>query len=235
MLDLKYTENGLDMARLSFKENSFLGRLKARPKVISILPMFAKERAEVERFIIDVYAEKYGAKIEVHYPVLMSVRDENGKILAATGFRSAEDDVLFLEQYLNAPIEFVLKTPRSEIVEIGNLASDGGGASLYLFAALAAYLNYKGFSKAVMTSTDFLERRLRHMGLNPKRHVKADPALLLYDGENWGSYYDTQPHVLSGSISIGYKKLQKQLGAEYTECRPRLFPRLHYKEGCRVI
>lgn len=231
MLNLQYSENGLHTGQLSFSNTYFFGKLAARASVISILPAFAKDRETVERFITDIYAKSYGAKINIHYPVLMSVSDEEGKLLAATGFRSASDEPLFLEQYLDASVENVLSVPRSQIVEIGNLASDGGGASLYLFAALAAYLNYKGFSQAVVTSTDFLERRFKQMGLTPKRHAKANPALLLSAGEDWGSYYDTQPHVISGSVEHGYKRLQSQLGAEYHELRPRLFPRLHYKSG----
>jgi len=229
MLNLAYSENGLQTGQLSFRKDGMLSALRAKPSTVSIVPAFSKDREAVEHFITDIYAKAYGAHIHVHYPVLMSVRDETGKILAATGFRPAADEPLFLEQYLDAPIERVLQSPRAQIVEIGNLASDGGGASLYLFAALAAYLNYKGFTQAVVTSTDFLERRFRQMGLQPKRHAKADLALLLSDGENWGTYYDTQPHVISGSVAQGYKRLQKQLGAEYTDCRPRLFPRLHYK------
>lgn len=229
MLNLAYSENGLQTGHLSFRKGSLLGGLRAKPSTVSITPAFSKDRETVERFITDIYAKAYGAHIHVHYPVLMSVRDEEGYILAATGFRPASEEPLFLEQYLNAPVQDVLQTPRKQVVEIGNLASNGGGASLYLFAALAAYLDYKDFTQAVVTSTDFLERRFRQMGLQPKRQAKADPALLLSEGENWGSYYDTQPHVISGSVSQGYKRLQKQLGAAYTDCRPRLFPRLHYK------
>ncbi len=231
MINLQYSENGFQTGSLSFSKDRMLSHLKIRPSHISIVPVFSKDRDAVEAFIKHIFAHAYGARIEVHYPILMSVRDESGKILAATGFRPATAEPLFLEQYLSAPVEDILKTPREQIVEIGNLASDGGGASLYLFAALAAYLNYKGFTKAVVTSTDFLERRFHQMGLQPKRHAKADPALLLSDGENWGTYYDTQPRVISGSVAEGYKRLQTQLGAEYKDCRPRLFPRLHYKEG----
>jgi Thermostable hemolysin len=231
MLQLQYNENGLNTGHLSFNRSAFLSRLTARPSLVSIVPAFAKDREAVERFITDIYARSYGAKIKIHYPVLMSVRDEEGKLLAATGFRSAKNENLFLEQYLAQPIEGVLKTSRDKIVEIGNLASDGGGASLYLFAALAAYLNHNEFTHAVVTSTDFLEKRFHEMGLRPKRHAKAHPELLLEKGEDWGTYYDTAPHVLSGSIDEGYKRLQKQLGVEYHDNRPRLFPRLHYKIG----
>lgn len=231
MISLQYSENGFQTGSLSFSKDTLFGHLKVRASLISIVPAFAKDRDAVETFIKGIYAHAYGALIDVHYPILMSVRDESGKILAATGFRPATAEPLFLEQYLGAPVEEILETPREQIVEIGNLASDGGGASLYLFAALAAYLNYKGFTQAVVTSTDFLEHRFHQMGLQPKRHAKANPALLLSDGENWGTYYDTQPRVISGSVAQGYKRLQKQLGAEYKDCRPRLFPRLHYKGG----
>ena len=231
MLNLAYNENGLQTGQLSLKKDQLLNTLRAKPSTVSIVAAFSKDRDAVENFITDIYARSYGAHIHVHYPILMSVRDEHGQILAATGFRSAVNETLFLEQYLDAPVEQTLDSQRAQIVEIGNLASDGGGASLYLFAALAAYLNYQGFTQAVATSTDFLERRFRQMGLQPKRHAKADPSLLLCDGENWGTYYDAQPHVISGSVKHGYKRLQKQLGAHYTDYRARLFPRLHYKGG----
>ena len=229
MFNMKYSENGLLTGQLSFRKAARLRQISAKPSTVSILLAADKDRLEVENFIKDVYANAFGAKIDVHYPVLMSVRDEDGRILAATGFRPARDSALFLEQYLDAPIETVLATPRAQIVEIGNLASIGGGASLFLFAALAAYLHHNQYTQAVVTSTAYLERRFKLIGLKPQRHSKADPALLLSDGEDWGSYYDTQPHVISGAIVQGYKKLQQQLGIEYTDCRPRLFPRLHYK------
>lgn len=229
MLNLQYDEDGLHTGFLSLKRDGFLARLKAQPKIVSIVGSFTKDREIVEDFIRDIYARSYDAAIRVRYPVLMSVRDENGKILAATGFRLAAEEPLFLEQYLSAPIEDMIKTPREHIVEIGNLASDGGGASLFLFAALSAYLNYKGYTQAVVTSTEMLERRFRQMGLRPQRHAKATPALLSGNGENWGTYYESQPHVVSGSVEEGYKRLQRQLGAVYQDCRPRLLPRLHYK------
>lgn len=231
MLNLLYDENGLRTGQLIFNKDTALKALRVRPAIVSIVPHFSDDRKAVEDFIRRIYAEAYQAKIDIHYPVLMSVRDEFGTLLAATGFRPAADGPLFLEQYLHAPIEDVLHTPRGQIVEIGNLASEGGGASLYLFAALAAYLHHKGFTKAVATSTDFLEHRFKQMGLQPKRHAKADPDRLLGKNEDWGSYYNTQPHVISGSIDNGYKKLQDLLGVEYRDCAPRLFPRLHYKEG----
>ncbi|MCD8497062.1 MAG: thermostable hemolysin [Alphaproteobacteria bacterium] len=235
MLNLSYSENGLQTARLSFRKNAWLSHIKAKPSVVSIVPAFSQGRAEVENFITTIYAYAYGAYIHVHYPVLMSVRDDAGQILAATGFRCADDEPLFLEQYLTSPIDQVLQAPRGEIVEIGNLASQGGGASLYLFAALSAYLNHKGFTKAAVTSTDFLERRFRQMGLQPRRHAKADPALLLEEGENWGTYYDTQPHVIPVLWRKATNFCRKNWARNIPIAAPVFIPRLHYKGTPRVI
>lgn len=228
MLHLQYHENGFETGQLLMHKPRYLSGLSAKPSVISILPTFGKERQAVEDFIIKIYKQYYGAAIGVHYPILMSARNAEGQILAAVGFRSAADEPLFLEQYLRQPVETMLDTTRERIVEIGNLASDGGGASLFLFAALSVYLHNKGFEKAIMTGTDFLQKRFHAMGLKLTRHVAADASLLLKKDEDWGSYYDTQPHVLSGSIDKGYKHLQAKLGVEYQNS-PTLFSRLHYK------
>ena len=185
MFNLDYQEDGYSTGTLSLTEGAWMGRLNARPTVISIAPAFAKDSKAVEEFIIDTYAKAYGAKIGVHYPILMSVRDENGTILAALGFRYATGGDLFLEQYLTHPVEEILDTPRSTITEIGNLASSGGGASIFLFAALSAYLDGKGQTHAVITGTNFIEKRLRALGLKPICLAKANPDLLLRKDENW--------------------------------------------------
>lgn len=230
MFNLDYQEDGHSTGTLSLTEGAWMGKLDARPTVILITPSFAKDGKAVEDFITNTYADAYGAKIGVHYPVLMSVRDENGNILAALGFRYATNGPLFLEQYLSHAIEEILDTPRSAIAEIGNLASSGGGASVFLFAALSAYLDGKGQSHAVITGTNFIEKRLRALGLKPTRLAAANPDLLLRKDENWGTYYNTNPHVLAGQVGPGYLRLQKVLGATYTRNKSRLLPRLHYRE-----
>lgn len=231
MLNLFYNEEGLRKGALSFEKADFSRFFKADPALISIVPYFSADRLEVESFIKNIYAESYGAKIEIHYPVLMSVRDKTGTILAAVGFRPATVDPLFLEQYLEIPIEQTLSTPRGQIVEIGNLASAGGGASLFLFMALSAYLDHRGYTKGVITATRTIRKRLVNLGLNIETIGEADPERLGEEKEKWGSYYDTEPHVFVGDVHESYHILKKYFGAEYKESRPRLYPRLHYKTG----
>ncbi len=233
MLTLRYHENNLNTANLYLQEGRARRISSLKPSVVSITGLFEPERQRVENFIKAIYKQSYNADIEVNYPVLMSVRNEDNGILAAVGFRYANDEPLFLEHYTGKPIEKLLDCPRHEIVEIGNLASAGQGASAFLFAALASYLNNKGIRYAAITGTDFLHRYFERAGLKPRKICNADIHSVKNDRQDWGSYYDTQPRVLVGSVETGVRRLKAMLGAEFEECRPRLFPRLHHKKDLK--
>lgn len=235
MYAIDFTENSKKTAQLVFDQSVIKRITPLAPTVIDITSRFAPERLRVEKFIQNVYSRNYGADISVTYPVLMSVRDSGGDILAAVGFRPAVSEPLFLEQYTQEPIENVISrlaahaVPRCEIAEIGNLASKGKGASVFLFAAIASYLLHQGIYYATVTGTDQLHRRFKTMGLNP--HVVCDASLAKLKAEqrNWGSYYDTQPRVLVGSLEDSMQKLNDKLGACYLENGVMLFPRLHHR------
>ncbi len=230
MLKLSYQENDINTANLYLQQSQVERISKLLPSVVSITGLFAPERKRVESFIKQVYAKSYGADISVDYPMLMSVQNTEGKILATVGFRYAEKESLFLENYTEKPIEEVLKTKRSRIVEIGNLASDGKGASIFLFAALSSYLNSKSIEYASITGTDYLHSYFSKIGLSPQKICEAHLQPVQDGGQDWGTYYDTQPRVLVGSVENGVKRLKRLLGAEFEDCRPRLLPRLHYKD-----
>lgn len=233
MLRLQFQENNLNTANLYLQEGRVARLSPLTPSVVSITGLFEPERGRVEDFIKAVYKQSYNADIEVNYPVLMSVRNADGDILAAVGFRYAKDEPLFLEHYTKEPIEKLLDCLRHEVVEIGNLASAGQGASAFLFAALASYLNNKNIRYAAITGTDFLHRYFERAGLRPRKICDADVKAVQHDLQNWGSYYDMQPRVLAGSVETGVRRLKAMLGAEFEDCRPRLFPRLHYKQEGR--
>ena len=229
MIKLTYQENALNTASLYLQEGRARKISPLTPSVISITNLFEPERQRVEDFIRAIYKQSYNADITVNYPVLMSVRNAENDILAAVGFRYAKDEPLFLEQYTQEPIEKFLGCSRHEVVEIGNLASAGQGASAFLFAALASYLNNKNVLYAAITGTDFLHRYFERIGLQPRKICDADIDAVQESQKSWGSYYDTQPRVLVGSVETGVKRLKTMLGAEFKESRPRLYPRLHYK------
>ncbi len=211
------------------------------PSVIDITSRFAPERGRVETFIREVYRKSYNADIAVRYPTLMSVRNMDGEILAAAGFRMAHEEPLFLEQYTRAPIENVLtdvfsqNIMRDEVAEIGNLASHGKGASVFLFAAIASYLLSQGARYAAVTGTDQLHRRFELMGLKPHVVCDAGRDLLESEQKSWGTYYDTQPRVLTGSLESSMGQLNKRLGAIYQENGITVFPRIHKKPWFKGI
>ena len=75
----------------------------------------APSRQEVEHFIQQVYLSRYGAKVRGFAPTLLALR-EDATILAAAGYRSAARESLFLETYLEAPVEEMIGASRGEVV-----------------------------------------------------------------------------------------------------------------------
>lgn len=235
MHTLTFRKNGNNLAELAFNSETLKRVTALEPTVIDISSHMAPERARAEAFIADVYRRSYGAKIRVTYPTLMSVRNEDGHILAAVGFRRASEEPLFLEQYTREPIESVASrlygrsVRRDQIAEIGNLASEGRGASVFLFAAIASYLLRQGIGYATVTGTRQLHRRFATMGLDPHVVCAASLSALKEKQGDWGTYYDTEPRVLVGSLEYSMDRLNRTLGAVYSENGERLFPRLHFK------
>lgn len=228
-MKLSYQENNINTGDLYLTAKRVARMSPLTPSVVSITDRFSAERERVEEFIKSIYKNSYDADITVDYPILMSVRDQDGVILSALGFRYAKADSLFLERYTPKPIESHLSCARENIVEIGNLASAGQGASVFLFAALASYLNYKEIEFAAVTGTDFLHRYFKKIGLDPRKICDADNEAVAKEKQNWGSYYNTQPRVLVGSVPHGIKKIHRALGAEFQSNIPPLYSRLHHK------
>jgi hypothetical protein len=87
-----------------------------------------KARAEVEGFIHAVFKRAHSAEITQFMPQLVALRDQNGVLMAAFGWKKASEGPLFLEQYLDEPIESLISNTlhknisRSQITKIGNLA-----------------------------------------------------------------------------------------------------------------
>jgi len=204
-------------------------------KVIHISDPHRKERRRVEAFVEATYAKAYGSVIEAHYPTLMSVQDEAGVIFAAVGFRTAAEGPLFLEQYLDVPVEAAVAAAsvwhcrRETIVEIGHLASNGRGATVILFRALARYLQNLGCEVATATATRDLRQLFAKAGFATVELAPADAACLPDAGAKWGSYYQREPRVLAGAISAARAPLDAF--AARADGSRELHTRLHFRVG----
>jgi len=175
-------------------------------------------RREVEAFIQRIYAERYGAVLHSFAPVLVSLRDDH-RIVAAAGYRAATWGPLFLERYLDAPVEALLAAQvhappaRDGIVEVGHLASARAGEGRRLIRMLAPHLTSLGFLWVVSTLTKELWHLFLRIGVTPLALGVADPAVLGADARHWGSYYDHCPVVLAGDLPRTVRQLDRRRAA----------------------
>ncbi len=172
-------------------------------------------RAQVESFIHDVYARRYGAQVQHFAPILAFLRDATG-IVAAAGYREAHGSPLFLERYLKAPVETLLATSpsgapaRQTIVEVGHLAATRAGEGRRLILMLGVHLARQDFHWVVSTLTQELRMLFLRIGVTPLTLGVADPAALGHEAVHWGSYYEHSPLVLAGHLPQAMRRLSNR-------------------------
>lgn len=177
-------------------------------------------RQRLERHIHACYAHMYGADINHFLPTLISVERNDGSVLCAMGVRSATREPLFLEQYLDHPIEQVLGeciggvVDRSVVVELGNLAAGSPGAARILIVALGAYLRGAGFEWVVFTAVPAVRNAFMRMNLRLIELAVADGARLGPDLARWGSYYAQRPVVVACNVPHSYAQLRHAMRTE---------------------
>lgn len=178
--------------------------LAERPFDVHLSQPGDNDRAEVERFIGEVFREAYGARIRRFKPCLMSLRDQDNRLVAACGFRSAALEPLFLEAYLDRPIEAMLAertglpVERSDIVEVGNLSVTEPGVARYLITAIVDRLHATSKQWAVFTAVPLVRNAFVKMGLNPLILGDADKSRLPAEEQaEWGSYYEQSPKIMA--------------------------------------
>lgn len=173
-------------------------------------------RGAVEAFIHRIYAQRFGADLQSFAPSLVSLSDDGG-LLAAAGYRPAAQGPLFLERYLDAPVQTLLAAshavPRERIVEVGHLVADRAGAGRCLITLLGPHLAAQGFEWVVSTLTDELRHLFVRIGVKPMALGRADPAALGEDATHWGSYYEHHPVVLAGHLPLALRQLSRRHAA----------------------
>lgn len=172
-------------------------------------------REEVEAFIRSIFKAQFDAEIRNFAPCLVSLRDRNGHITAAAGYRIAAESPLFLERYLAGPIESVLARhepvlERADVVEIGHLASLRSGRGIFLMSLLGAHLAAQDFRWVVGTATTELRQLFDRLGVAPVALGIANPKMLGdEEAGHWGSYYDHRPEVLAGHLQRSLQRLER--------------------------
>jgi len=174
------------------------------------------DRVLAEQFISRRFAESFGSRVDSFMPRLFSLRNEHGDICGAFGLRSANRR-LFLEQYLDQPIEKAIGSrlgsavERQCIVEVGHFSGTFPGAVRAMICLLTEQLYREGFTWVTFTGTASLRNAFSRMGLAPLDIQAAEAERLPADERAaWGSYYEHAPHVLVGNIREGYGALVKR-------------------------
>ena len=179
---------------------------------LSQVDVDSPRRAEIEAFIQATFARHYGARVTAFAPHLLAFEQE-GSIVAAAGWRDAGKEPLFLERYLDFPIERLLSqlldrtVPRERIVEVGNLASSKPGGGLEIILDLAPRLDRQGYEWVVFTATRELIGMFARLGLPLLVLNRADPSRLGSEADAWGRYYETGPIVVAGRIRLGMDRM----------------------------
>jgi len=174
-------------------------------------------RTAAENFIRGRFAQIYGAQVHQHMPRLLAFRNDNNELIAALGLRTAAQQPLFLETYLDMPVQQRIRgrtksvPSRNRIVEIVNLALSTAGQARLVILAMTAFLCGAGIDWVVFTAVTSLRNTFQRMGLAPDFLAHADASRLGENAATWGSYYQAQPKVFAGNVRQGAAHLEQPL------------------------
>lgn len=175
----------------------------------------APSREALEHFIHQCFASVHQANVQHFLPELLALNDSHGRLIAAAGMRPASQGALFLERYLDMPLEVAVSQvagsapDRARMVEVGNLASLSPGSARIMIIAVTWLLAMRGFEWVAFTGAATLINSFQRLGLTPTVLTSADPDRLLGQSDQWGTYYDQCPHVFAGNIGYGFDALTR--------------------------
>lgn len=183
------------------------------PLTVNHTVLGSPRRKDAETFVRGAFKARYQAEVSSFAPNLMLL-EQGERTVAVTGWRCAGDERLFLECYLDEPIENAVErlagqpVRREKIVEVGNLAAERAGGSVDVILTLGRHLDQLGYEWVVFTATRELIGIFRKLGLPLLALAPADPSRLPEPVDDWGSYYESNPIVVAGRIRLGLERAQ---------------------------
>ena len=194
-----------------------LSMWRAEPQARRRLDLVPLRDAAGQQAAIDFIRRRFSlahqARVSHFMPQLFGLQSEDGTLHGAAGCRRADSGALFLERYLDVPIEQAIfersgvQVERHQIVEVGNLAASGLGTARTLIVKLTRQLALQGFRWVTFTGTQEVLNSFRRLGLAPQSLALADPARMGESLADWGRYYDSQPQVVFGEILPAHRQL----------------------------
>jgi hypothetical protein len=180
---------------------------------VRLLTPSSPGRQEAEQFIADRYRREYDATLTHFLPTIVALPASGGALLAAAGIARASGGPLFLERYLDAPVEHVVarrldaRAERAAILEVGNLASASAGGGRAMIATLVRLLEGHGIDWITFTATRALRNSLARLGIAAHELAVADRSMMGAAAAAWGRYYDCDPRVVACSLQAAWALL----------------------------
>ena len=174
---------------------------------VDLDPANSAGRQKLETCIASKFDQQYHAEISHFLPYLLSL-SESDQLDAVVGIALAGKSELFLERYLDAPVEQaisrVLQTPvdRGQVVEIGNLAAAVPGTASLLFGVLATVLHRAGVRWVVCTATPQIRAMLKSLQFPAHTICNAEATAMGEQAGEWGDYYASRPQVIVGDTRL---------------------------------
>ena len=171
----------------------------------------APDRAELEAFVGAAFKRRHDATVATFMPTLLSFRDGTGQLRGVVGLRGAVPRSLYLEQYLEQPVEAAIAAAtghairREQVVEVGNLAGANCRAAVRMVALLPGYLLSLDYRWIVFTATGPVRSILQGFGAPLVELARADAGRVASGPDRWGNYYDTDPRVFAGYLHLSRK------------------------------
>jgi hypothetical protein len=166
----------------------------------------APDRAELEAFVGAAFKRGHDATVTSFMPTLLSFRDHGGDLRGVVGLRGAAPQPLYLEQYLELPVENAIAAAtgqavrREQVVEVGNLAGANCRAAMRMVALLPGYLLSRDYRWIVFTATSTVRGILQGFGAPLVELAHADGSRVAGSPDRWGHYYEKDPRVLAGFL-----------------------------------
>lgn len=162
-------------------------------------------RRELETFVHAAFVRAHGAHVRSFMPTLLGLRSHRG-LCGVVGFRLAHSEPLYLEHYLERPIQALIAehsgkpAQRDEIVEVGNLAGASCRAACHLVAVLPQYLLARQQRWIVFTATSAVRTVLRRLNAPVFELSPAHAHSVSGQPDHWGRYYESDPRVMVGYL-----------------------------------
>ena len=179
-------------------------------------------RASLETFVRHSYKKIFNAQLNSFLPNLVASTTSDDQIWAAFGYADAGQGKLFLENYLDDPIEKLVSKKigkniqRKKIVEVGNLSITHMADSVKTMRDIAGYLQSLGYEWIVCTATRYLRLLFLKSGAKPVSIAQAPKSRVSEDGSEWGSYYVTAPEILIGNVNQSVSLIEQKLATKTT-------------------